>query len=73
VERYLSSGRGYQYGNYEKTVKTQVKNRAALTKGSHLFRSRIKERAGAWINPDWDIYYDYAWALLITSRYLLKK
>ncbi|REJ44836.1 MAG: ribonucleoside-diphosphate reductase subunit alpha [Microcystis flos-aquae TF09] len=63
--------RGYQYGNYEKTVKTQVKNRLYDERIFIYSEAELKE-AGSWINPDWDIDYDYAGALLITSRYLLK-
>ncbi|MCA2692248.1 MULTISPECIES: ribonucleoside-diphosphate reductase subunit alpha [unclassified Microcystis] len=63
--------RGYQYGNYEETVKTQVKNRLYDERLLIYSEAELKE-AGAWINPDWDIDYDYAGALLITSRYLLK-
>ncbi|EPF21589.1 MAG: ribonucleoside-diphosphate reductase subunit alpha [Microcystis aeruginosa Ma_MB_F_20061100_S19] len=63
--------RGYQYGNYEKTVKTQVKNRLYDERILIYSEAELKE-ASSWINPDWDIDYDYAGALLITSRYLLK-
>ncbi|NCS24016.1 MAG: ribonucleoside-diphosphate reductase subunit alpha [Microcystis aeruginosa BS13-02] len=63
--------RGYQYGNYEKTVKSQVKNRLYDERILIYSEAELKE-AGSWINPDWDIDYDYAGALLITSRYLLK-
>ncbi|TRU26781.1 MAG: ribonucleoside-diphosphate reductase subunit alpha [Microcystis aeruginosa Ma_QC_B_20070730_S2] len=63
--------RGYQYGNYEKTVKTQVKNRLYDERIIIYSEAELKE-ASSWINPDWDIDYDYAGALLITSRYLLK-
>lgn len=63
--------RGYQYGNYEKTVKTQVKGLLYDERILIYSEAELKE-AGSWINPDWDIDYDYAGALLITSRYLLK-
>ncbi|MFM6059589.1 MAG: ATP cone domain-containing protein, partial [Microcystis aeruginosa] len=63
--------RGYQYGNYEKTVKTQVKNRLYDERILIYSEAELTE-AGSWSNPDWDIDYDYAGALLITSRYLLK-
>ncbi|MDB9391959.1 ribonucleoside-diphosphate reductase subunit alpha [Microcystis aeruginosa] len=63
--------RGYQYGNYEKTVKTQVKKLLYDERILIYSEAELKE-AGSWINPDWDIDYDYAGALLITSRYLLK-
>ncbi|GEA26152.1 ribonucleoside-diphosphate reductase 1 subunit alpha [Microcystis aeruginosa NIES-4325] len=63
--------RGYQYGNYEKTVKTQVKELLYDERILIYSEAELKE-AGSWINPDWDIDYDYAGALLITSRYLLR-
>ncbi|MCE2674829.1 MAG: ribonucleoside-diphosphate reductase subunit alpha, partial [Microcystis sp. 53598_E5] len=63
--------RGYQYGNYEKTVKTQVKKLLYDERILIYSEAELKE-AGSWINSDWDIDYDYAGALLITSRYLLK-
>lgn len=63
--------RGYQYGNYGKTVKNQVKNGQYDERILLYSEAELKE-AGSWINPDWDIDYDYAGAVLITSRYLLK-
>jgi ribonucleoside-diphosphate reductase alpha chain len=29
--------------------------------------------AGSWLNPNWDLDYDYAGAVLLTKRYLLEK
>jgi ribonucleoside-diphosphate reductase alpha chain len=63
--------RGYQYGNYEKTVKTQVKSNL-YDKIILIYSEAELKEAGSWINPDWDVDYDYAGAVLITSRYLLK-
>lgn len=62
--------RGYQYGNYEKTVHTKVE---AQEYDSRLltYSSEELREAGSWINPDWDTDYDYAGAVLLTSRYLL--
>jgi ribonucleoside-diphosphate reductase alpha chain len=62
--------RGYQYGNYPKTVQMKVAanqydERILLYSHSEL------EEAGSWINPDWDTDYDYAGAVLLTKRYLL--
>jgi ribonucleoside-diphosphate reductase alpha chain len=63
--------RGYQYGNYEKTVGAKVEaqqyDRRILTYSQEELRE-----AGSWINPDWDTDYDYAGAVLLISRYLLK-
>jgi ribonucleoside-diphosphate reductase alpha chain len=63
--------RGYQYGNYEKTVKDKVKN---LQYDDRIIVYSVAEliEAGSWINPDWDLDYDYAGAVLMGSRYLLK-
>ncbi|MEB3249275.1 MAG: ribonucleoside-diphosphate reductase subunit alpha [Merismopediaceae bacterium] len=62
--------RGYQYGNYAETVRFKLAH--------HLYDQRLSvysvselQEAGSWINPDWDTDYDYAGAVLLTSRYLL--
>lgn len=62
--------RGYQYGDYRKTVASKV--------AANEYDERILtyspdelEIAGSWINPDWDRDYDYAGATLLTKRYLL--
>ncbi|BFM41179.1 ribonucleoside-diphosphate reductase subunit alpha [Synechocystis sp. LKSZ1] len=62
--------RGYQYGQYLKTVQAKV--------AAHQYDERILiyseeelKEAGYWINADWDTDYDYAGAVLLTSRYLL--
>lgn len=62
--------RGYIYDNYAKTVKHQVE------KGNYdsailSYSPKELEIAGSWINSDWDTEYDYAGAVLLTSRYLL--
>ncbi|MGB7274511.1 MAG: ribonucleoside-diphosphate reductase subunit alpha [Geitlerinemataceae cyanobacterium] len=63
--------RGYQYGDYAKTVFAQV--------SSGRYDERILtysldelQAAGSWIHPDWDTDYDYAGAVLLTKRYLLQ-
>lgn len=62
--------RGYQYGNYAKTVATNVKSHAYDARMSGYSDVEL-EVAGSWINPDWDLDYDYAGAVLLTKRYLL--
>ncbi|NJN61470.1 MAG: ribonucleoside-diphosphate reductase subunit alpha [Coleofasciculaceae cyanobacterium RL_1_1] len=62
--------RGYQYGNYAKTVATNVKSHAYDARMSGYSDAEL-EVAGSWINPDWDLDYDYAGAVLLTKRYLL--
>jgi ribonucleoside-diphosphate reductase alpha chain len=62
--------RGYQYGDYEQTVR--AKTEAKQYDGRILLYSPSElQEAGSWINPDWDTDYDYAGAVLLTSRYLL--
>lgn len=62
--------RGYQYGHYLRTVQTKV---AAEEYDPRLLTYSEEElrEAGCWINSDWDTDYDYAGAVLLTSRYLL--
>jgi ribonucleoside-diphosphate reductase alpha chain len=62
--------RGYQYGNYEKTVRNLVDAGHYDNRILTYSEEELKE-AGSWINPDWDTDYDYAGAVLLTSRYLL--
>lgn len=62
--------RGYNYGNYAQTVTTFVEqgkyDRRILT-----YTPEELEIANSWINPDWDLDYDYAGGVLLTNRYLL--
>jgi ribonucleoside-diphosphate reductase alpha chain len=62
--------RGYQYGDYAQTVGSKVAlgqyDERILT-----YSSQELQEAGSWINPDWDIDYDYAGVVLLTSRYLM--
>ncbi|ACB50704.1 ribonucleoside-diphosphate reductase alpha subunit [Crocosphaera subtropica ATCC 51142] len=62
--------RGYQYGNYETTVETKVEAGQYDNRLLTYSTTELRE-AGSWINPDWDTDYDYAGAVLLTSRYLL--
>ena len=67
----IEVSRGYAYGNYPLTVKTLVEsgqydNRISIYTNAEL------AQAGSWIKPDWDKDYDYAGAVLLTRRYLLK-
>ena len=63
--------RGYGYGDYPQTVQLQIKHdrydRAILK-----YSSEELAIANEWINPEWDKDYDYAGAVLLTKRYLLK-
>jgi ribonucleoside-diphosphate reductase alpha chain len=62
--------RGYQYGNYAQTVQNKV---TANQYDARMLIYSVAElqEADTWINPDWDTDYDYAGAVLLTSRYLL--
>ncbi len=62
--------RGYGYDNYPQTVAFQV---AADRYDKAILKYSPEELAvaGSWINPDWDLDYDYAGAVLLTKRYLL--
>jgi ribonucleoside-diphosphate reductase alpha chain len=62
--------RGYQYGNYPKTVKTKLDAKSYDSRIS-VYSEADLECANEWINPDWDLDYDYAGAVLLTKRYLL--
>ncbi|WP_083997985.1 ribonucleoside-diphosphate reductase subunit alpha [Picosynechococcus sp. PCC 7003] len=62
--------RGYQYGQYSQLVAEKV---AAKAYDERLLQYSAAELeiANGWINPDWDMDYDYAGAVLLTKRYLL--
>ncbi len=62
--------RGYQYGNYPKTVQMKV---AANQYDDRIltYTNAELEEAGSWINTDWDTDYDFAGAVLLSKRYLL--
>ncbi|MEC4892532.1 MAG: ribonucleoside-diphosphate reductase subunit alpha [Oscillatoria sp. PMC 1051.18] len=65
-----SVARGYQYSNYFRTVQ----NKVALSQYDRQILTYSKTElveAGTWINPDWDLDYDYAGAVLLSKRYLL--
>lgn len=62
--------RGYQYGQYLRTVQTKVTNGEYDSRILTYSEAELQE-AGCWINSDWDTDYDYAGAVLLTSRYLL--
>jgi ribonucleoside-diphosphate reductase alpha chain len=63
--------RGYGYGNYAQTVEFQV-NAGRYSSSILQYSPQELAIAGSWINPDWDKDYDYAGAVLLTKRYLLK-
>ncbi|BAP17672.1 ribonucleoside-diphosphate reductase subunit alpha [cyanobacterium endosymbiont of Epithemia turgida] len=62
--------RGYQYGDYDKTVRMKVESKAYDPR-ILAYSSEELKKAGSWINPEWDTDYDYAGAVLLTGRYLL--
>lgn len=62
--------RGYQYGNYSQTVADKVSAKDYDVR-MLVYSAPELEEAGTWINPDWDLDYDYAGAVLLTKRYLL--
>ena len=62
--------RGYQYDSYERTVQTKVEKNQYDLRILTYSTEELRE-AGSWINAEWDRDYDYAGAILLTSRYLL--
>ncbi len=62
--------RGYQYGDYPRTVLSKVESNQYDRRILTYSADQLLE-AGSWLNPDWDTDYDYAGAVLLTSRYLL--
>ena len=62
--------RGYNYGNYAETVKSFVQE-GKYDPRILTYTTAELEEAGSWIKADWDLDYDYAGAVLLTSRYLL--
>lgn len=61
--------RGYRYGSYAEFVSSQVKAGKYDNRITAYSSDELRE-AGSWINPDWDLDYDYAGANLLTTRYL---
>lgn len=62
--------RGYQYGQYAQTVADKLEAKAYDARLAEYSPAEL-EVANSWINPDWDMDYDYAGAVLLTKRYLL--
>ncbi|BAQ59906.1 ribonucleotide reductase of class Ia [Geminocystis sp. NIES-3708] len=62
--------RGYNYGNYAQTVANFVKE-GKYDQRILTYSAAELEEANSWINPDWDLDYDYAGVVLLSSRYLL--
>ena len=62
--------RGHQYGQYPQMVADKVEAGAYDDRLLEYSEAELAE-AGSWINPDWDLDYDYAGAVLLTKRYLL--
>lgn len=67
-DTYVS--RGYTYGQYDKTVATFLEMGEYDARMQTYSQAELQE-ANSWINPDWDLDYDYAGAVLLNSRYLL--
>ncbi|MDJ0690754.1 MAG: LAGLIDADG family homing endonuclease [Xenococcaceae cyanobacterium MO_188.B32] len=63
--------RGYGYGDYSKTVERKL-DIGLYDSSIKIYSTAELTEAGSWINPDWDKDYDYAGAVLLTKRYLLK-
>ncbi|HIK36467.1 MAG: ribonucleoside-diphosphate reductase subunit alpha [Geminocystis sp.] len=62
--------RGYVYTDYRRTVETFVE-RGKYDSRILTYSPAELEEAGRWINPDWDLDYDYAGAVLLSTRYLI--
>jgi ribonucleoside-diphosphate reductase alpha chain len=62
--------RGYGYGNYPQTVTLQI-NSERYDRAILNYSLEELADAGSWIEPKWDLDYDYAGAVLLTKRYLL--
>ena len=62
--------RGYHYGDYARTVRDKVEA-GEYDKRLLDYSAKELQEASTWINSDWDTDYDYAGAVLLTSRYLL--
>jgi ribonucleoside-diphosphate reductase alpha chain len=62
--------RGYQYSDFWRTVQAKVAENL-YDKSILTYSNAELSEAGSWINPDWDLDYDYAGAVLLTKRYLL--
>ncbi|WP_072619604.1 ribonucleoside-diphosphate reductase subunit alpha [Spirulina major] len=62
--------RHYQYDNYPQTVNVQITANAYDDRILTYTPDELAQ-AGNWINPDYDLDYDYAGAVMLTKRYLL--
>jgi ribonucleoside-diphosphate reductase alpha chain len=56
--------------NYWQTVHSQVDAQRYDSKILEYSKEEL-QLAGSWLNPNWDLDYDYAGAVLLTKRYLL--
>ncbi|NEP02520.1 MAG: ribonucleoside-diphosphate reductase subunit alpha [Symploca sp. SIO2E9] len=63
--------RGYQYDNYCLTVESKVECNQYDQRLLSYTQEQLQQ-ASSWINPDWDLDYDYAGAVLLTKRYLTR-
>jgi len=64
------ASRGYIYGKYLQTVTSKLQAQE-YDEIINKYSPEQLEEAGSWINPDWDLDYDYAGAVLLSRRYLL--
>jgi ribonucleoside-diphosphate reductase alpha chain len=62
--------RGYLYEHYHQMVQAKVDSGEYDPKILNYSQGELQE-AGSWLNSDWDTDYDYAGAVLLSSRYLL--
>lgn len=62
--------RGYNYGNYVHTVR-DFADQGKYDRRILIYSEAELQEANNWINPDWDLDYDYAGAVLLSNRYLL--
>ncbi len=62
--------RGYFYENFPQTVASKLESNQ-YDKRILTYTHQELQEAGSWINEYWDNDYDYAGAVLLTSRYLL--
>ncbi|MCS6814137.1 MAG: ribonucleoside-diphosphate reductase subunit alpha [Cyanobacteria bacterium] len=67
----IQVSRGYRYGDYPRTVQAKVLQGQYDRRMLDYSASELAI-ANQWINPDWDLDYDYAGAVLLSQRYLLE-
>ena len=68
----IKTERGYSYGNYASLVKQKIEAGKYSASLLGVYSDEDLDQASQWINQEWDADYDYAGAVLLTTRYLLK-